>query len=49
MKKKLLIVLACLVAVAGVFFGIYMPDFDINNSIDKIEDKIVEEIQNENN
>lgn len=49
MKKKLLIVLACLVAVAGVFFGIYMPDSDINNSIDKIEDKIVEEIQNENN
>lgn len=49
MKKKLLIVIACLVAVAGVFFGIYMPDSDINNSIDKIENKIVEEIQNENN
>ena len=49
MKKKLLILLACLVAIAGVFFGIYLPDSDINNTIDNIEDKIVEEIQNENN
>lgn len=45
MKKKLLIVLACVIACIGVIFGIYYPDSDINNSIDEIENAVIQEIQ----
>lgn len=46
MKKKILIVLACLVAVAGVLCGIYLPDSEINNTIDNIQGVIIDEIEN---
>lgn len=49
MKKKLLIVLACLLAVAGVLCGIYLPNSEINNTIDTVQNIITEEIQKENN
>ena len=49
MKKKILIVLACLVAVAGVICGIYWPDSEINNTIKDVQNQIIEEIQNEDN
>lgn len=48
MKKKILIALACITAIAGVFCGIYWPDSDINNKLDTVHDQIIEEIQNEN-
>lgn len=46
MKKKILIVLACIVAVIGVLCGIYFPDSNINNSISEVQNIITEEIQN---
>lgn len=46
MKKKILIVLACIVAIAGVLCGIYFPDSEINNTIDDIQDIIIDEIEN---
>ena len=49
MKKKLLIVLACLLAIAGVLCGIYLPNSEINNTIDTVQNIITEEIQKENN
>lgn len=49
MKKKILIVLACITAIAGVFCGIYLPDSDVNNKLDNVQDQIIEEIQNEIN
>lgn len=48
MKKKILIALACITAIAGVFCGIYWPDSDINNKLDTVQDQIIEEIQSEN-
>lgn len=47
MKKKILILLACLVAVAGVFCGIYWPNSEINNTISDVQNQLVEQIQNE--
>lgn len=49
MKKKILIALACITAIAGVFCGIYLPDSDVNNKLDNVQDQIIEEIQNEIN
>lgn len=48
MKKKLLIILACLVSVAGVLCGIYWPDSEINNTLGDVQNIIIEEIQTEN-
>lgn len=49
MKKKILIILACIVSVIGVLCGIFLPESNINNSISEIENSIVEEIKSENN
>lgn len=49
MKKKLLIVLACLLAIAGVLCGIYYPDSEINNTIGTVQNIVVDEIEKENN
>lgn len=46
MKKKILIVLACIVAVIGVLCGIYFPNSEINNTIDDVQDIIIDEIEN---
>ena len=45
MKKKILIVIACILAVVGVVYGIYWPDSDINNSIEMAQNKIIEEVK----
>ena len=46
MKKKLLIVLACIIASAGVICGIYWPDSNINNTLSEVQNTITEEIKN---
>ena len=45
MKKKILIALACIAAIAGVFCGIYFPNSEINNTIGDVQNQIVEEIR----
>lgn len=49
MKKKILVLIACLIAIAGVFCGIYWPDSDIKNKLADVQNQIIDEIQNENN
>lgn len=44
MKKKLLIVLACIVSVIGVLCGIYLKDSEINNTIETVQNIIIDEI-----
>ena len=45
MKKKLLIALACLLAIAGVFCAIYFPNSSLNNTIAETQDTVIQEIQ----
>ena len=45
MKKKILIALACIVAVIGVLFGIFYPDSEINNTISTVQNTVIEEIE----
>lgn len=45
MKKKILIVLACIVAAAGVICGIFYPDSEINNTIGVVQNTIIDEIK----
>ena len=45
MKKRVLFCVACLLAVAGVFCGIYYPDSDINNTIGQAENIVIDEIK----
>lgn len=47
MKRKILIVLACILAVTGVLCGIYIPNSNINNSIADTQEIIQEEIKKE--
>lgn len=47
MKKKILIVLACILASIGVVCGIYMPDHEINNTIEETQKIVQEEIKQE--
>lgn len=44
MKRNVLIVLACIVTVASVFCTIYIKDEKINNVLNNIQDKLIEEI-----
>lgn len=44
MKKKLLIFLACVVSIAGVLCGVYIKGSEINDTLDIIQDAIIEEI-----
>lgn len=44
MKKKLLIALACILAVIGTLCAIYYPDSNINNTIGEIQEQVIEEI-----
>lgn len=44
MKKKLLIALACIVSVMGVLCGIYFKDSEINNTIETVQNIIIDEI-----
>ena len=44
MKKKLLIALACIVSVIGALCGIYLKDSEINNTIDTVQNIIIDEI-----
>lgn len=45
MKKKILIALACLLAIAGVFCAIYFPESNLNNTIAETQNQVVQEIQ----
>ena len=45
MKKKILIALACIIAVAGVFCGIYLPNSEINNTIKDVQNIVTEQIE----
>lgn len=45
MKKRVWFCIACLLAVAGVFCGIYYPDSDINNTIGQAENIVIDEIK----
>ena len=47
MKKNILILLLLLVTIAGVFCGIYLKDEQVNDVLDTIQDKLIEEIQKE--
>ena len=46
MKNKILIAIACLLAVLGVICGIYWPDSEINNTLDMAQNTIIEKIEN---
>lgn len=46
-SKKVLIVLACVLAILGVICGIYMPDHEINNTIAETQKIIQNEIRQE--
>lgn len=46
-KKILLIFIACILSVAGVFCGIFLPESELNNTIEKIENEVIEEIKTE--
>lgn len=45
MKKKILIVLACLLAMAGCLCGIFYPDAEINNTIGQVQNIVIDEIK----
>lgn len=45
MKKKILIALACLLAIAGVFCAIYLPESNLNNTIAETQNTVIQEIQ----
>lgn len=45
MKKKFLIALACIIAVAGVLCGIYLPNSEINNTIKDVQNIVTEQIE----
>ena len=45
MKKKILIALACLLAIASVFCAIYFPDSNINNTIAETQNAVIQEIE----
>lgn len=45
MKKKILIIIACLLAVLGVICKIYWPESEINNSIEMAQNTIIEEVR----
>lgn len=45
MKKKILIALACLLAIAGVFCAIYFPNSSLNNTIAETQNTVIQEIQ----
>lgn len=47
MKKKILIVLLLITIIAGIFCGIYLKDEQVNDVINNIQDKLIEEIQKE--
>ena len=50
MKKKILIIIACLLAVLGVICKIYWPESEINNTISDVQEIVeneIEEIVNE--
>lgn len=44
-KKKILIVIACILAVVGVLCGIYLPDEPINNTIGEYQNIVKNEIE----
>lgn len=45
MKKKILICLACILAVAGCLCGIFYPNSDINNTIGQVQNIVIDEIK----
>lgn len=45
MKKKILIALACLLAIASVFCAIYLPESNLNNTIAETQNTVIQEIQ----
>ena len=45
MKKKILIALAILLSIAGVFCAIYFPESNLNNTIAETQNQVVQEIQ----
>lgn len=47
MNKKIMIVLACILSIIGVFCGIYLPDHEINNTISEVQEIVQEEIKQE--
>lgn len=47
MKKKILILLACIIASLGVLCGIYIPDSEINNVVGETQNIVVNEIKKE--
>ena len=47
MKKKILILLASIISIAGVLCGIYIKNEQVNDVLDNIQDKLIEEIQKE--
>lgn len=47
MKKKILILLACIISIASIFCAIYIKDEQVNDVLDNIQDKLIEEIQKE--
>lgn len=48
MKKKILIAIACLLAIIATVCNIYIPNHKINNTIQETQNIIQEEIKNDN-
>lgn len=47
MKKKILILLACIVAVISVLCTVFVKDEQVNDVLNNIQDKLIDEIQKE--
>ena len=45
MKKKILILVACMVSVLGVLTGVYLSDSEINKTLDEVQNILVDEIK----
>lgn len=44
MKRKILILLTCVMSIASIFCAVYIKDEKINNVLNNIQDKLIEEI-----
>lgn len=49
MNKKILIIVACILAILGALCGIYLPDSEMNDTISTVQNMVIDEIKVINN
>lgn len=45
MNKKILIIVACILAILGALCGIYLPDSEMNDTISTVQNMVIDEIK----